>query len=106
MVEFVLHGFQFFLSNMFKGCFFRKILSEQPVVVFIGSALPTVVRCGEIIISFQHFCNLLVQGKFFTIVGSDGMDILFNRQQGILELFGSSVRFFISNITNLTKTVV
>ncbi|MDZ4845440.1 MAG: hypothetical protein SH857_07825, partial [Chitinophagales bacterium] len=64
------------------------------------------VRCGEIIISFQHFCNLLVQGKFFSIIRGKRMDILFNGQQGILELFGSSVRFFISNITNLTKTVV
>jgi len=57
-----------------------EILSEQTVGVFIGAALPSCIGMCEIEFELEHFSDLLVIGKLFAMIRSQGMNLVCHRK--------------------------
>ena len=68
MVEFIRDSKSFFESGIGEVGTLGKILSDQPIRVFVRSALPGGVRMSEIESRMQGFCDPGMVGEFFAIV--------------------------------------
>lgn len=51
---------------------FGQILAEQPIGVFVGGALPSVVGCREVDFGAETTLQFLVEMKLAAVVGGDG----------------------------------
>ena len=63
--------------------FFRKVLSDQSICVFIESFFPWGIRMCKEKLCIQIFSNGFMFGKFFSIIRSDGVNFYFHRYQQV-----------------------
>jgi hypothetical protein len=64
------------LGEMTEGSAFGQILADESVGVFVGAALPGVVRSGEVDRGAELMLNVLVAVELDAVVGSDGADLM------------------------------
>lgn len=73
VVKSVLHGLDEFVSQFFEGLFFRDVLSDEAVGIFVQSTLPRVVGVSEVHLKAQSACDVLVVGEFCTVVKGNAL---------------------------------
>src|SRR5258708_28356091 len=64
------------LGQMAEGGPLGEILADQAVGIFVGAALPGVVRSGEVDGGAELTFEGLVAVEFDAVVGSDGADLM------------------------------
>ena len=64
---------------MVEVSFFREVLSDEPIGVFIESSFPWGIGMCKEKLGIQIFSNGFMIGKFFSIIKSDGMHFFFDR---------------------------
>lgn len=72
--------FKFFLGNGLEVRFLGKILSKQSIRVFMGAALPRGLGMGEVKIESKCFSDLFGVSELFTVIGSQSMHFVLDRQ--------------------------
>jgi hypothetical protein len=75
-VNFVLEKTDYFIVDISKFLFFRHILSNEAIGIFIQSSFPGGIRMREKIFCVQPFGDLFVFIKFTAVIGCDGMDTI------------------------------
>ena len=72
--------FKRLVGNGLEVRFLWEILSEQTIRVFIGAALPCGIGMREVKLQFKHLSDLFVVSKLFTMIGSQGVRFMLDRQ--------------------------
>ena len=71
------HGlFQLFIRKRLEVRFLWKILSEQAIGVFVGTALPGCIGVCEVELEMEKLSDLFVVCELFAMIGSQGMDLV------------------------------
>ena len=71
------HGLlQRFMRKRLEVRFLWKILSEQAIGVFVGTALPGRIGMCEVELEMEKLSDLFVVCELFAVIGSQGMDLV------------------------------
>ena len=95
VIKFILYFFNVFIWILIKFCFFRNILSDQSIQIFIGSSFPWVIWMSKVKIKLQIFCNFFVMSEFFSVIWSHSLNVWF-----IFWIFSCVCSFFYRKKTN------
>jgi hypothetical protein len=77
-----------------KISFFREVLTDKSIGIFIGASLPRRIRVGKEEVGIKGVSDSLVTGEFDAVVGSDGEDLVFDRQELITNGLSNSLGRF------------
>ena len=94
MIESVHDLLYICIADRFEVGALGKILTNQAIRVFIKSALPGMIWMGEIYLSLQRLPHPLMGGKFFAVIGGNGMGMCLIGTESINRLIGDFVGLF------------
>ena len=63
-----------------------EVLSQQTVHVFVCTALPSGIGMRKEELEFKGLGNVFVFSKLFAVIGSQGMDLVFDGQEQVANL--------------------
>jgi len=75
MIESIHDVLYICIADRFEVGALGKVLTNQAIGVFIKSALPGMIRMGEIDLRHQRWPHPLMGGKLFAVVGGNSMDM-------------------------------
>ena len=72
-----------------KVGFLWEVLSDEAVGIFVGASLPGRIRVGKEEVGIKAVGDSLVTRELDAVVGSDGKDLVFDRQKLIANGLGN-----------------
>jgi hypothetical protein len=90
-IDFILNILDKLIGEIIKRLFFRDILSDKFIGIFVQTSFPRGIRMRKEELSFKFSSHFLVLEELRTVIRGDGMHVIDERQQERKD--GSAARF-------------
>ena len=85
---------------MAQGLFFRKVLADQAIGIFIQAPLPGMIGPGKVALAIQGGGDRFMAGEFQAIIKGYGMDLFRMKLQQADDFLGYQLGLFLADISH------